>query len=124
LSAIAAAPLPAVLVSNEFQRVHVISEIIELRPDGTGTRSTVREVEQLNREPATARTRISTEHELDYHVVRGQIRFAFECPPNAGCVAPPHLLGRATANGLRLTYPTQADVPLHFIRISLVPVGT
>lgn len=118
LSAIAAAPLPAVLESNELWRAYVFSETIELRPDGTGTRRIVREVEPLNSELATARTRISLAHEFHYHVVRGQIRFAFECSPNAGCIAPPHLLGRATANGLRLTYPTQMDVPLHFIRIS------
>src|SRR6266446_9167023 len=53
-----------------------------------------------------------------FRVVQGRIEIAFDCPPGADCVAPPHIVARPTPNGLEVQYALGARVPQIFARLA------
>lgn len=96
-------PLPTVLYTNEYVAVHVISDTIRLRADGTGTISGVRSSEPLQPlilpQPPTWGT-------ADIRFRRGidRIEIDYVCPPNANCAPPPHLIAVEGNNRLQVTW--------------------
>jgi hypothetical protein len=90
-------PLPAVLYTTDHSRIWVLSDTLFFRADGQGTRTTLVEIEPLNSEaPNESSARAES---FSFRIVRTSIEVNL-CPPNANCVAPPHLVLRPTANGL------------------------
>ena len=96
-------PLPTVLYTNEYVEVHVISDTIRLRADGTGTISGVQASEPLQPSIAPQPPTWST---ADIRFRRGidRIEIDYVCPINANCAPPPHLIAVERENRLRVTW--------------------
>jgi hypothetical protein len=96
-------PLPTVLYTNEYVAVHVLSDTIRLRADGTGSISGVRSSEPLQPlilpQPPTWST-------ADIRFRRGmdRIEIDYVCPANANCAPPPHLIAVEGDNRLQVTW--------------------
>jgi hypothetical protein len=100
LRQVAGDPLPAVLLTTELVEVRVFSDSIRLNPDGTGTISGVRQATVLTPgTPAEAPAPITIP--IHYRNQVDRIEIDFDCPPNANCVPPPHLIATVEADGLR-----------------------
>ena len=112
--------LPAVLYSNEYVRVRVLADTLRLNADGSGTRIGLRDVEPLQQGVAPAgETRV--EGEFRFWTANGRVEVDFICPPNANCVAPPHLVARPVPGGLRVDFDLGARVPLFYARVAGAP---
>jgi hypothetical protein len=96
-------PLPTVLYANEYVEVHVISDTIRLRADGTGAISGVRASEPLQPsilpEPPTWSTA-----EIRFRRGINRLEIDYVCPGNANCAPPPHLIGVERGNRLHVTW--------------------
>jgi hypothetical protein len=92
-------PLPTVLASNEDYEIHVLSDTLRLRADGTGTISGVLSAEPL-RPGLPAQEPTWGTADIRYRRLLRGMEIDYVCPPNASCVAPPHLI--AVERGDRL----------------------
>jgi hypothetical protein len=96
-------PLPTVLYANEYVEVHVISDTIRLRADGTGTISGVRASEPLQpsilpQPPTWSTAEIRFRRGID------RIEIDYVCPINANCPPPPHLIAVEGNGRLQVTW--------------------
>ena len=108
--------VPAVVVSNSHVEAVKLADTIWLRANGTGREVTVeRSSSDIALPPGEHTYRY--EREFTYRVSAGDLEVEFPCPANASCVAPPHYLGKLTADVLRLDYALYYKVPLVFERI-------
>jgi hypothetical protein len=119
LQRVAGDSLPALLYTNENVTVRVFAETLSFTPDGRGTVITVRESQPLIGGPSTGPTR--GEIAFGFQVVEGRIQIAFDCPPNANCAAPPHVLARWTGNGLQALYALGARIPQVYTHVAPRP---
>ena len=116
-------PLPAVLFSNEYYIVRVLSDTITLRADGTGTISGVQEFESLQEGVESEGPR-ARETQIRFGVRNNRIDIEFLCPPNALCTQGPHIVAWKTSDGLSARYPalgpgliyTRISDALHWLR--------
>ena len=61
---------------------------------------------------------LRSETAFGFRVGEGHIEIAFECPPGADCVAPPHIVAQPTPNGLDVQYALGARVPQILARLA------
>src|SRR4051812_1300422 len=115
LTSIAGDPLPARSFENDYMRMTSIAETLRFRPDGTGNRVSVERVEYVA--GGTAPEELHFEAPFHYSVVDGRVQIGFDCPPNALCAAPPHMLGRLTSDGIRFDYVLGARVPQQYLKV-------
>jgi hypothetical protein len=98
-------PLPAVRFQSSDGTTLVVSEQIVLDEDGEGLRfNTGRTVDAAHPQGDD----YSYTQALTYQVRNGQIAITFICPPNADCIAGPHLVGERVAGGIALAPPTSS----------------
>jgi hypothetical protein len=98
-------PLPAISNQSEFGTVFVVSERLTLDDDGNGLMvSTGRSVDAAHPNGDN----FSYARAFGYIVLNSQIAITFACPPNADCIAGPHLVGERVADGLALTPPASS----------------
>lgn len=105
--------LPTVLYRNEFQSVS--SPTLRFTLDGRGSIHTFRENEPRAGDGPTHRD--SWETAFSYRVIEDRIEVAFDCPPLANCVEPPHLVLRETRSGLRADFALGARLPLFYRQV-------
>jgi hypothetical protein len=120
LRTVAGDALPAVLVTNEFYETRVFSDTIRLRADQTGTQTSVHEAIPLAPGiPAEGLLVYSASFQYEIGG-KNRIEIGFDCPPNANCIAPPHLVGTVTADRLRVSWTPQlvGRDPLEYARIA------
>ncbi|HSJ06795.1 MAG TPA: hypothetical protein VK936_08835 [Longimicrobiales bacterium] len=92
--------LPAVSVANEW--VTLLTRADTLRFDG-GTRGTqIVHWDAAYSSPEVADESGRTESAFRYRVRQGRVEISFDCPPNALCVAPPHLYAVPVDGALRV----------------------
>jgi hypothetical protein len=115
LQNVAGEPLPTVLFTNEFATVRVFADTLRFTPDGRGSINTIRENEPRAGDGPTQRYAWQTA--FSYRVVEDRIEVAFDCPPNANCVKPPHLVLRETPTGLRADFALGARLPLFYTQV-------
>jgi hypothetical protein len=108
-------PLPTVLYANDYARVHVLADTLRFSADGSGLRTSVLTVEPLKATLAPSGGE-PTHRSFYFRIVGGRIEIGLDCPPNANCVAPPHLVGLRTHNGLRVSE-FGGNAPLLYARI-------
>jgi hypothetical protein len=116
LQRVAGDSLPALLYTNEYVTVHVFADTLLFGPDRRGTLITVRESEPLAGGPSTGPLR--GESTFGFRVVEGQIEVTFDCPPNANCAPPPHLVLRRSPAGLQADFALGARTPLSYARLA------
>ena len=114
---IAGEALPAQAFQTDLVRVTTESETLRFRADGTG--SDIRS--QLVEQPAGATPEeMHFDTPFHYVVANGRIQIGFDCPPNASCVAPPHMIGRMTSAGISFDYVLGARTPQEFVLVKLL----
>lgn len=94
------APLPAVTFEEPHLRIERLSDVLQLKTDGTG-----RQVVQLRTtHPATGKPpEVETvTWELGFAARDARVEISYFCPPNALCIAGPHLTGRLEGQVLLL----------------------
>jgi hypothetical protein len=90
----------------------VIADTLRMNLDGTGASVSVERREppapdapQLHRNEST----------FQYRIEGARVEISFDCPPLASCVAPPHMVGRLTGDGIRFDYVLSARVPQDYV---------
>ena len=116
LQRVAGNSLPTIQYANGDVVVRVFAETLSFTPDGRGEDVTVRQSETVTGGLVTGPERRETA--FGFRVVQGRIEIAFDCPPAADCVAPPHIVARPTPNGLEVQYAPGARVPLIYARLA------
>lgn len=104
--------LPALLYTTEFVRIRVFADTLRFTPDGRGSINTLRESEPVKGDGPTEPFRWQTG--FSYKLVEDRIEVSFDCPPNASCVKPPHLVLRGLPAGLRADFALSARLPLFY----------
>ena len=116
LQRVAGNSMPTIQYANGYVVVRVFAETLGFTPDGRGEDVTVQQNETVTGGLVTGPERSETA--FGFRVVRGRIEIAFDCPPGADCVAPPHIVARPTPNGLEVQYALGARVPQIFARLA------
>ena len=107
-------PLPTVLFSNDYVTSRVLSDTLQLTTNGRGTRASLQVVQQ--RATGVVDT-VRSEAGFRFQVSDGRVEIAFDCPINANCAPPPHLVGHPLSGDLEIDYALGARVPLLYARI-------
>jgi hypothetical protein len=118
LQQVANDPLPAVLHSNDDVTVRVFAETLYFASTARGTFSTVREAEPATGEPPSS---ANFKTGFGFQTIDDGIEVGFDCPINANCVAPPHLVLRWISDGLRADFALSARTPLIYARLPETP---
>jgi hypothetical protein len=114
LRTVAATAPPTVWISNETVSITVLADTLLLGDRGRGRRITV----QRYREASGPEPFIRREESALTYVRSGdRIEIALACPGLALCVAPPHFVGRAVADGLFFTAALNYATPLQYERV-------
>jgi len=116
LQRVAGNSLPTIQYANGYVVVRVFAETLSFTPNGRGADIAVQQNETVTGGLVTGPDRIETA--FGFRVVQGRIEIAFDCPPGADCVAPPHIVAQPTPNGLEVDYALGARVPQIFARLA------
>jgi hypothetical protein len=116
LQRVAGDALPALLYTNGAVNVRVFADTLQFLSDGHGTLITVRESEPVSGGPSSGPLR--RENAFGFRITAARIEVGFECPPNADCVAPPHLILQRTGDGLEAVFALGARIPLTYTRVA------
>lgn len=116
LSTVDGEVLPAVIAENELAVVRVIADTIRLYGNGTGVRARVTETtSDVTLDVVEPRPR--SPESFVYRITGDRFEADFPCPPEASCVAPPHLVGTLSDAGQVLTSAAAWRV-LVYLRVS------
>ena len=116
LQRVAGNSLPTIQYANGYVVVRVFAETLSFTPNGRGADIAVQQNETVTGGLVTGPDRIETA--FGFRVVQGRIEIAFDCPPGADCVAPPHIVAQPTPNGLEVDNALGARVPQIFARLA------
>lgn len=106
--------LPAVVFTSDDVSLRTIADTLRVDPGGTGTRIIVGDYTPANG-PRSEPTR--SEGPFTYQIIDNTISIAFDCPPNANCVEPPHLIGRFSPLTLAITFALGQRVPQYYAQV-------
>jgi hypothetical protein len=110
--------LPAVFYTTPTAIVRVLADTLRFTADRRGTSTTVTEREPVAGGPVTGPLRGETS--FGFRIVEGRIEVAFDCPIDADCVAPPHMVLKRTGTGLEGVF-AFARTPLLYSRVVVSP---
>lgn len=115
LRTVAGDPVPAVYSTSEHTTVRVLADTLLLLIGGAGEHRVTRHMTS----PLSSSTETTVRYVIELHWSRDgrRLELGYLCPPNALCVAPPHLRGELTDGGLIVSYALGARVPQLFERI-------
>jgi hypothetical protein len=115
LERVGADTLPAVVYTSEDISIKVLADTLRVHGDGRGTRATVVHITTtIGPQPENPS---SSESGFTYRIDRGRVAVSFDCPPNANCLAPPHLVGQVLSDGLTIDYALGERVPQTYLRV-------
>ena len=98
-------PLPAITYQSGATSATILQQSLMLGEEGTGVAGwTMRFVDPI----APAGTENTFSQALRFEVRNGMIEITFVCPPNADCIAGPHLVGGRVDGGLALSPPASS----------------
>lgn len=100
LESLDGAALPAVSMSNEW--VTMVTRADTLRFGGRTRGLQIVHWDAAYASPEVADETGRMESEFSYRIVQGRVEISFDCPPNALCLAPPHLYAVPVAGALRV----------------------
>lgn len=119
LRSVAGDALPTVLITTELVKIRVLADTLRFKLEQRGSISTFRESEPVAGDGPSEPFRWQSG--FSYQIIDDRIEVAFDCPPNASCVEPPHLVLRDAPGGLRADFALGARVPLQYKLIPLEP---
>ena len=103
LATVANEPLPTALHVTESGTIRVISHFIRFGPKGSGSLSETREFVPLDPH-APREGPVQFDIGIQWIEIDGRIEVEFDCPPDANCLAGPHLIARVDGHDLRATW--------------------
>lgn len=111
-------PLPTTAFDRGTFRMVVIADTIVLHDDGTGMRTTVGDTYSKGEvgAPPVEPVRERIVVDLRWSMVLDRFEATFICPPNAMCIAGPHLVGGLDGDGLVLETDLGRLVPTEYAR--------
>lgn len=113
LQSVAGDALPTVAYTTPGFAARVLADTLRLAADGTGSEAR----RAVNDPPAPdAGTPYATLSAFTYAVVGGRVEVTYVCPPNADCVAGPHLVARLEGGGLVVEQALAQRVPQVYAR--------
>ena len=113
LTSVAGTPLPAPANPPGTAPVTAVADTLVLRADSTGSEHFVGRTGG----PGTA-SDVSRMTELSWHRTAGEVQITYVCPPNADCVAGPHLKAAETSDtSLVVSYSIATRTPLQYRRV-------
>jgi hypothetical protein len=115
LRTIAGDPLPALAWQTEYTAVQIVADTLFIGPHGRAEERRMVEVHSFV--PHHSQKTHMTQSELGIRFAKGRLELSYVCPPNANCVAGPHLIGRLTSAGLTIETANGMRVPLVYERI-------
>ena len=110
LRSIAGNALPAAYALNPAVTSRVFADTLVLREDGTGEWKAVIE-------NSFGGSTFTGSAELTYTQRDATISISFVCPDLASCIAPPHLVGEVTSDGLDIQMSRVSRAPLVYERV-------
>jgi hypothetical protein len=115
LRTIAGEALPALAWETEYTAIHIIADTLLIPPRGRAEERRTAEVHSSV--PHHSQKVHTTSSEIGIRLAAGRLELSYVCPPNANCVAGPHLIGRLTDVGLTFETASGMRVPLVYERI-------
>jgi hypothetical protein len=112
--------LPTALYTTESGTLRILSQSVRFGPKGAGSISETTELLPPGADaPAAGPT--ETTFGLHWTEVDDRIEIEFDCPPNANCVAGPHLIARVDGHALRATWGPRisARSPLRYEEVAV-----
>ena len=109
LERVAGDPLPAVVYVSEDVTIRILADTLRLGEGGVGTRTVSVHITTAGDPQPENPTR--GEGEFRFNIARGAIEISHDCPPNANCAPPPHMVGRFSGNGLTIHHALEERVP-------------
>ena len=110
LESISGIPLPAPWTPNPELNLRIIADTIAFTTETTGERRTLLEAS------AAGETRLARAT-FTYTSDGDRVAISHPCPPNASCIAPPHLIGTLTSASFVVTTSKISRQPLVFRRL-------
>ena len=101
LQSVNGAPLPAERFDNGTFSFILLTEVLRLERDGSGTHESVHRTDFAD--PAKPDQRTDSLFPVTYLLRGDRLEVSFYCPPNALCTEGPHLVGRMDGAALVLT---------------------
>ena len=108
-------PLPAEVFRDAHGVVSILADTLRLGANGRGGYTSLRVIDLIGSESPQMPSRL--EQALTFRIIGSRIEIQFACPPNALCLAGPHLIARQETRGLVVEESLVADTPLHYRRI-------
>jgi hypothetical protein len=102
LESIDGAPIPAVSVANDWVTLVTRADTLRFGDGAMGVNIVHWEAAYSSPEVADESGR--TESAFSYRLREGRVEISFPCPPNALCMAPPHLYAAPVDGGLRVEW--------------------
>jgi hypothetical protein len=102
LASVNDAPLPALALENEWGTVIILADTLRLHSDRRGEGITIQREERHYQNGLEISTN-KLQRTFGFILKDRRIEIHFSCPPNAICIAGPHLAGHPTAEGLELS---------------------
>ena len=109
LERVAGDPSPAVVYVSEDVTIRRLADTLRLGVGGVGTRTVLVHITTAGDPQPDNPTR--GEGDFRFKIVRGVIEISHDCPPNANCAPPPHMVGRLSGNGLTIHHALGERVP-------------
>lgn len=106
--------LPAITNQSPSGTSYVVGQRFVIGADGTGTVSIAGKTVDAAHPQGDA---YSYSHPFTYRVRDNRIEITYVCPPNADCIAGPHLTGERLSGGLALSPPTSSKPASLYTRI-------
>jgi hypothetical protein len=103
LVSVAGDALPTELFTSESGTLLVLSQTIRFGPKGAGSITETTEL-VLPGAGAPAASPVAVTSGLHWTEADGRVEVEFDCPPNAQCVAGPHLIASVDGQALRATW--------------------
>ena len=98
-------PIPVIQTQSSAGTVTIVAERILLGDDGKGIKSTT--VIEVNAQTPQGAP-LAYASGFTYALVGSSIAITFICPPNASCIAGPHLVGERAGSDLILARPASS----------------
>jgi hypothetical protein len=98
-----------VVYVSEDVTIRVLADTLRLGEGGVGTRIVLDHITTAG-DPQPDNP-IRGEFDFRFKIVRGVIEISYDCPPNANCVPPPHLVGHFSGDGLTIHHALGERVP-------------
>jgi hypothetical protein len=115
LERVGSTALPTIVYVSEDVTIRVLADTLHLYEGGVGTRADLLHITTAG-DPQPDNP-IRGESHFTFRMARASFEISFDCPPNAHCAPPPHMIGHLSGNRLVIRHSLAERVPQVFARV-------